>query len=87
MEVTPQVTPQVASEVMHIVGAIDGEMSRKELQQKLGIKDSKHFRNTFIHPALACNYIEMTIPDKPQSSKQKYRITVLGRNALQRSSN
>ncbi|MHB1461114.1 MAG: Fic family protein [Armatimonadota bacterium] len=84
-EVTPGVAPEVTPEVMRVVAAIDGEMSRDELQQKLGLKDDKHFRNTYIHPALAANYIEMTIPDKPKSSKQKYRITALGRNALQRS--
>ena len=72
-------------EVMRIIAVIDGEMSRKELQMKLGLKDDEHCRNTYILPALVANYIEMTIPDKPQSSKQKYRITALGRNALQRS--
>ncbi len=33
----------------------------------------------YLQPALDAGLVEMTIPDKPQSSKQKYRITAAGR--------
>lgn len=40
------------------------------------------FRDQVIKPMLADDLLEMTIPDKPTSSKQRYRITDKGRNLL-----
>jgi hypothetical protein len=57
-------------------------MSRGELMEKLRLKDRMHFRMDYLQPALAAALIEMTIPDKPRSSKQKYRLTDKGRQAL-----
>ncbi|EKD28967.1 MAG: filamentation induced by cAMP protein Fic [uncultured bacterium] len=57
---------------------LDGEMSRKQIQEKLGLKDEKHFREAYLQPAIAQGLIEMTVPDKPNSSLQKYRITPKG---------
>jgi ATP-dependent DNA helicase RecG len=36
-----------------------------------------------MHPALEDGLIEMTIPEKPSSSKQKYRLTEKGRVYLE----
>ena len=47
--------------------------------------DWKHrtkFRNKFINPLLDLGIIKMTIPDKSQSSKQKYVITERGKELL-----
>jgi ATP-dependent DNA helicase RecG len=57
--------------------------SRGELQKAAGIKDQKHFRKAYLEPLLAAGWVEMTIPDKPRSSKQKYRTTEVGFKALQ----
>jgi len=40
------------------------------------------FRKTILRPILDAGFIEMTIPDKPRSSKQKYRLTDKGRELL-----
>ena len=46
--------------------------SRKEMQDFCGIKTEKYFREHIIQPLLENNMIKRTIPDKPNSSKQKY---------------
>ena len=77
-EVTPHVTPHVTPEVSKVLSILKGEMTRKEIQQILGLKDEKHFRTTYQQPAIAAGLIEMTVPDKPNSRLQKYRITLKG---------
>jgi ATP-dependent DNA helicase RecG len=53
------------------------------LQKSLGLVDRKNFRINYLNPALEEGLIELTIPDKPKSSKQKYRLTEKGRKARQ----
>ena len=75
----PQVTPQVTPQVGELLLAIQGEMSRKALQAALGLLDRKSFRERYLKPALADGLIEMTIPGKPNSRLQKYRLTPKGK--------
>ncbi len=70
----PQVTPQVNE----LLAVIQGEMSREALQAALGLSDRKSFRERYLQPALADGLIAMTIPDKPNSRLQKYRLTAKG---------
>lgn len=81
-EVTPQVTDQVTDQVQRLLAAIEGEMNRSELQAALGLKHPPHFREAYLHPALAAGLIELTIPDKPNSRLQKYRLTAAGKTWL-----
>ncbi|MFY1111156.1 MAG: Fic family protein [Methanosarcinaceae archaeon] len=37
------------------------------------------FREMILNPLMEANLIEMTIPEKPRSSMQKYRLTEDGR--------
>jgi ATP-dependent DNA helicase RecG len=71
---TPQVTPQVEE----LIRNMQGSMYRKDLQILLGLSDIKNFRENYIGPALHMEVIEMTIPDKPQSRNQMYRLTERG---------
>ena len=48
----------------------------------LGLKDEKHFHAHYLQCAISQRIIEMTIPDKPRSRHQKYRITTTGRDIL-----
>jgi ATP-dependent DNA helicase RecG len=48
----------------------------------LGFKHREHFRKTYLIPALNAGLIEMTIPDKPKSGLQKYRLTLAGEKVL-----
>ncbi len=49
----------------------------------VGRSDRTKFRNLLLAPLLEQGLIEMTIPDKPRSSKQRYRLTALGRQTLE----
>jgi len=78
----PQVSPQVTPQVGELLAAIEGDMGREALQSALGLSDRKSFRERYLKPALADGLIEMTIPDKPNSRLQKYRLTDKGRQWL-----
>jgi hypothetical protein len=69
--------------VARLLAVIEREMNRDELQNALKLKDRKSFRELYIKPALEANLIEMTIPGKPNSRLQKYRLTAQGRNVRQ----
>lgn len=49
-----------------------------------GRSDRTKFRNHVLDPLLADGLLELTIPDKPHSSKQQYRLTALGAAELER---
>ena len=80
----PQVAPQVTPQVERFLQVLVGEMSREELQTTLVLQDRKSFRARYLKPALAEGLIEMTLPEKPNSRLQKYRLTDPGRRWLQR---
>ncbi|MGL1930252.1 MAG: Fic family protein [Desulfotalea sp.] len=79
IEQAPQATPQVAPQVKDMLTQLAGEMSREEIQLACGLKDRKSFTKRYLKPALNQDLIEMTIPDKPRSSLQKYRLTETGK--------
>ena len=81
-QVTPQVTPEVTPQVIGMQSVLKGAMDRRSLQVAMGLKAEKKFRLVYLRPALNAGFIEMTHPDKPRSSKQKYRLTDKGRQAL-----
>jgi DNA-binding PadR family transcriptional regulator len=58
-------------------------MGREALQSALGLADRKSFRERYLRPALDDGLIEMTIPDKPNSRLQKYRLTDKGRQLVE----
>jgi len=53
-----------------------------DLMTVAGHTNRTRFRVQIIKPLIESGLIEMTIPDKPNSSKQKYRISDLGRKVL-----
>lgn len=77
-----EVTGVVTGEVKKLLQVLQGEMSRSELQDSLGLKHEDHFCNAYLRPGLDAGLIAMTIPDKPRSRLQKYRLTVEGRAVL-----
>ena len=76
---TPQVTPQVGMLLLQV----SGEMTRQAIQEALELSDREHFRKTYLVPALEQGVIEMTLPDKPNSRSQRYRLTEIGQQWLE----
>jgi ATP-dependent DNA helicase RecG len=60
-------------------------MMRAELQEALDLKGQANFRDRYLTPALEVGLIEMTIPDKPKSRLQNYRLTEKGKAVLKES--
>ncbi len=80
--VTGQVTPQVTPQVLKLIGVIHGEMDRNTLQRALGLSARKNFRTLYLALALESGLVAMTLPDKPNSRLQKYRLTDKGKALL-----
>ena len=81
-QLAPEVTPEVTPEVKKMLSIMHAEMARSEIMSKLGLADEKHFREHYQQIGIKLGLIEMTIPDKPKSNKQKYRLTEKGRLIL-----
>ena len=64
----------------------NGELSLRELMHAVGLRNRPSFYSLYILPAFEMGCVEYTIPDKPKSRLQKYRLTDKGRAALSASS-
>ena len=80
---TPQVTEQVTEQVERLIAALNNQtLSLQELMLLLGLLHRPNFMALYLRPALDAKYLQMTVPDKPNSRLQKYKLTVLGRQWL-----
>lgn len=73
-----QATPQASIPVEATILVINTALGIVEIMSKLGLSDRKHFRKEYLLPSIEGGYIEMTIPNKPSSPNQKYRLTQKG---------
>ena len=55
------------------------ECSLKDIMTLAGRSNRTKFRDQFVKPLLEAGLLEMTVPDKPKSRLQKYRLTDKGR--------
>lgn len=65
-------------EVRNLVKALNGEMSRQEIQEALGLKDRVNFKENYLDPAIAAEIVKMKYPDSPNHPKQRYLLTEKG---------
>lgn len=63
---------------MKLLEIINGEMGRSEIQEIIGLKDVKHFRENYLEPAISAGLVRMKYPDSPHHPKQKYLLTEEG---------
>ena len=78
-QVKGQVTEQVTEQVGRLVTALQGQtLIGTEIMESMGLAHRPTFLYSYLQPALSVGLIEMTIPDKPTSRLQKYRLTAKG---------
>jgi Fic family protein len=65
---------KLSADQLAVFVQIEGEMSLVELMALLNRKDRTKFRQQVLSPLLELGLVEATIPDKPTSSRQKYRL-------------
>ncbi|WP_395748543.1 Fic family protein [Prosthecobacter sp.] len=76
---TDQVSDQVTDQVKALFKCLaNGPLSALDCMKKLGLSHRPTFRKNYLQPALEARLIERTLPDKPNSSQQKYRLTAKG---------
>lgn len=68
---------------VEILRKSESDQAIGDLMEVLGRSNRTKFRDQVLKPMLEAGWLEMTIPDKPTSSKQKYRLTSLGRIILE----
>lgn len=73
--VAAQVSVQVSDQVKRLILVMgQDEYTLAELMQLLDLSHRATFQKNYLNPAIEAELIERTIPDKPKSSKQKYRL-------------
>jgi predicted HTH transcriptional regulator len=83
-----QVREQVREQVEKLLSVFDNENHNTyNLMLKMNLKNRPKFSSNYIQPALKAGIIEMTIPDKPNSRLQKYRLTEQGRKLKEKLQN
>ena len=77
-------TPSVTDPVTRLLETLmHGELAPSAIQQAVGIKHRPTFRANYLRPALEAGFIEPTLPDKPNSRLQRYRLTPSGQQQAQ----
>ena len=74
------VTSDPVIQLLKVFG--DEVLSPAELRKRMGISHRTYFRKHYLNPALGLQFIELIIPDKPNSKNQAYRITQKGKEVL-----
>ncbi len=75
-----QVDDQVSDQVKVLISVMAKESYKAlELMEVLKLSHRPTFRKNYLSPALEMKLIERTIPDKPNSRLQKYRLTAKGK--------
>ena len=54
-------------------------LGNEDIREAFGLKSRRRLRETYLAPALSAGLIQYTLPEKPNSRLQKYRLTDSGR--------
>ena len=83
---TPGSRRRIDRGMRRILLALDVERGSSDLLIVLGLRNRTDMYKRFLLPAMQQGLIEYTIPSKPNSRLQKYRITAKGRAELRKNS-
>ncbi|MDD6331693.1 MAG: Fic family protein [Clostridium sp.] len=69
-----EVNEQTTEYVKKLIGIMEYDIpyTSSALMERLGLKSKEGFRRNYLKPAVDMNFIQMTIPDKPNSRNQRY---------------
>ncbi|WP_441375360.1 Fic family protein [Acinetobacter lwoffii] len=68
-------TAQASDHVQRLISLLGhGDYTLAELMQLVGLTHRATFQKNYLNPAIEVGLIERTIPDKPKSPKQRYRL-------------
>lgn len=73
---------QTLDVVAKAIRVMNNETSLKSLMDLGGSANRTRFKNIIINPLIALGLVEMTIPDKPNSRYQLYRLSATGRRVF-----
>jgi ATP-dependent DNA helicase RecG len=87
-QVTGQVTGQVAGQVdpwfiRALTACAVKPLSSREIQESTGLRHRETFQRNYLDQIINDGLVERTIPEKPTSRLQKYRLTEKGRKLLE----
>ena len=69
----------LSAEQRTVLMRLEDEHDIATLMEWAGRSNRSKFREAVLTPLLELNLVEMTQPDKPRSSKQRYRLTERGK--------
>ena len=77
-QVCPKSVPSVGSDIILLKLYEEGEQSIGVLMERVTESNRTRFRKSYLNPLMECSLVAFTIPGKPTSSKQEYKLTKKG---------
>jgi predicted HTH transcriptional regulator len=78
-----QISRELTSQAIIILELVTrNSLPLDQLRSQAGLQHREHFRRFWLESFLNANWLQRTIPDKPTSPAQEYRITITGRRWL-----
>lgn len=71
MEEKNEYIPEAVRRLLDVM-EYDVSYSSSALMERLGLKAKEGFRRNYLHPAIEMNFVQMTMPEKPNSRNQRY---------------
>jgi len=73
----------LSEQQLQVLEVAEDTQPLQELMRLCGRSNRTKFRDQVLRPLLDAGLLEMTVPDKPTSSLQRYRATAAGKRVLE----